>query len=319
MPELPEVETVTRDLRQKVLGASLTGISQPQRQQSARILRLPLPSPHEISAWSQPTPMQAIVRRAKYIVCQVGSEHFLLAHLGMTGAFHYNSATPAGDFAKHCHLRFNFTQFSLEYHDPRRFGFVCLLPRLNLDFSRFFAEELSNHELKMQIQAYLTLSETTQRPVTERSAMRYLHNIGVEPFSNEFSSEFLANLQQRRGNPVVKQLLMDNSLIAGIGNIYASESLFLAGISPLRRFKSLNYQELANIVRTARHVLAQAINQRGSSIVNYRDLGGNSGQFQNSLFVYGKKNLLCSKCARHIIERCVIAGRASYWCPGCQI
>jgi len=143
-----------------------------------------------------------------------------------------------------------------------------------------------------------------------------LTSLGVDPFSSHYSPEYLRDLCRRRAKPI-KSLLMDQTLIAGLGNIYSSEILFRAGVRPTRRARTLRRREIEAIHRLTVAVLTDAIAAGGSSISDYRDGNGQPGSFQTRFDVYGREGDPCRRCQTPIRAR-VLSGRSSFYCPGCQ-
>jgi formamidopyrimidine-DNA glycosylase len=152
--------------------------------------------------------------------------------------------------------------------------------------------------------------------VARRERLAELAGLGVEPLRPAFSPAFL-HAAARRRRCAVKSLLMDQRVVAGLGNIYANEILFAAGVRPGRRTSTLTRTEAARIVAATRAVLAEAIALRGSSISDYRDERGKPGAFQQTFRAYERAGAPCVRCARPIRRR-VIVGRSSYYCPSCQ-
>jgi len=146
---------------------------------------------------------------------------------------------------------------------------------------------------------------------------RDLGVLGVEPLGPDFDGALLARLARRHRRLTVKSLLMDGRLVAGVGNIYANEALFHAGIRPTRRCARLTRAEAARLAEAVRAVLERAIASRGSSLLDYRDADGNEGEFQRSLFVYERAGEACRRCGS-LVRRQVIGGRGTFWCPRCQ-
>ena len=143
-----------------------------------------------------------------------------------------------------------------------------------------------------------------------------LSKIGKEPLEQSFSGEYFFQSIKQRNTPV-KNLLMDNHIVTGIGNIYAAESLFAAGISPLRPGNTLSLNECIELVEASRQILRDAIALGGTTIADFRQLDGSEGKFVQSLKIYGKKGEVCSRCGCKI-QQVRIGGRSSCYCPGCQ-
>ena len=144
-----------------------------------------------------------------------------------------------------------------------------------------------------------------------------LGSIGVEPLEDGFSAAFLWDASRRHRRVTLKSLLMDQRLVAGVGNIYANEALYLAGIRPGRRAGRISRAEAGRVVDSVRAVLGRAIESRGSSLLDYRDADGNAGEFQRSLRVYERTGEPCRGCGTPI-RRQVIGGRGTFYCPRCQ-
>jgi formamidopyrimidine-DNA glycosylase len=203
----------------------------------------------------------------------------VVLHLGMTGrlAFFANG-TPR---RAHDHLRFLLDSgLELRFNDVRRFGSVQVL-----------APE-------------------------ERELPQYFVELGVEPLGPDFSTPYLMKRARKRTRPI-KNFLMDGRVVAGIGNIYANEILFVAGIKPTRAVGTLGKARWDRIVEASRQVLEQAIACGGTTISDYVNSSGEGGYFQCELKVYGRGGEVCQKC-RSTIVRVVLSGRASFFCPRCQ-
>ena len=223
----------------------------------------------------------SVRRRAKYIIIECENAAGLLAHLGMTGSFRICPIQE--EPAKHDRVHFRLDQGEeLRFADARRFGFV----------------------------QPVTLREAGGLPVE-------LASLGPEPLSREFSAKSMLNHATRRKMPI-KPFIMDQTVVVGVGNIYANEALFAAGINPTRPALSLNPDEWRRLTKAIRQILREAIKRGGSSIRTYRQVDGNEGAFQLSLQVYGKANTPCPRCnAPLITER--QSGRSTFFCGKCQI
>lgn len=202
---------------------------------------------------------------------------YLLSHLGMTGSWKFQS--PQDEFLKHDHLVLVLNNNSkLVYNDPRRFGLFE------------FAEDLDQFEA--------------------------LKKLGPEPLSDSFQIVPFYQQVKLRTQPI-KVALMDAKLVVGVGNIYASEILFRAGVRPTKPSNKVSKAQLQKILAETRFVLKSAIQNGGSTLRDYRSLNGNKGGFQSLHQVYGRKNQACLKCETLIKAR-VLAGRSTFWCPKCQ-
>lgn len=225
----------------------------------------------------------AVRRRGKYLLIDCRGpdvEGSLIIHLGMSGNLRFvPSAQPA---AKHDHFELVLPGQSLRLADPRRFGVVLWQPGAPADATR--------HPL--------------------------LASQGIEPLADEFTADWLHAAASRRSTPI-KPLLMDSHLVVGIGNIYASESLFRAGISPLRAANRISRTRYAQLVPAIRQTLTTAIAAGGSSIRDYVHSDGSNGWFQIQAAVYDRAGQPCLRCAG-TIKQIRQAGRSTYYCPGCQ-
>lgn len=276
MPELPEVETIKRDLKEKVVGKTIKEIEivAPQLVKKPTLQQFILGLVGET--------ITILERRGKYLLFSLASGKILVIHLRMTGQLVYCSVdTP---MEKHLCLIFSLfdkeknQNMHLRYMDIRRFGFFALLEP---------GEKLSG-----------------------------LEKLGPEPFSSDFTVEYLGKCLLKR-NVKIKTLLLDQSIVAGIGNIYADETLFRAGIHPERVGSSLTKEEIAKLHHFIPQVLKESIEKRGTTFSDYRDGLGKKGGFQNHLQVYGQAGEECPNCG-NIIEKIKISGRSSCFCPYCQ-
>ena len=222
-------------------------------------------------------------RRGKYILIPTSKAHILLFHLGMSGTIKILS----GEYKviKHDHVKINIetednNYFTIVYNDPRRFGYI--------DF--FHVSKIKNHFL--------------------------LKKLGVEPFEKDFTIEYLQKKIYNKSK-CVKNFLMDQSIIAGIGNIYANEILYKANISPLRTVDKLNKEHLKSIIVATKFILKKSINAGGTSIRNHLQPNGKLGYFVQKLNVYGKNKSKCNKC-NNVIVLININNRSTYYCSNCQ-
>ena len=277
MPELPEVEVARRSLVPHLEGREIVRV-----EVRAPALREPLD--REALESLAGARVESLGRRAKYLLIhlsegETGDGRTLAVHLGMSGRL----TVAPGDAAiePHEHLVFHLSSGDkLRLRDPRRFGQAFVLPTGDLAADRRFA------------------------------------HLGVEPLSGGFSGETLQRAATGRRGPV-KSFLMDATVVVGVGNIYASEALFRAGIHPKRsvgRISAARWERLAGAVR---EVLAQAIAEGGTTLLDFSDGEGRSGYFQVSLSVYDREGEPCPRCGTPI-RRIVQSNRATYYCPGCQ-
>jgi len=220
-----------------------------------------------------------IWRRGKMIVFSFQDRRGLLIHLRMTGQLYL--AEPNQPLDRHTHARMTFLKLrrELRFRDIRKFGFLCCL-------------EMGEIEKRLKAE------------------------LGPEPLDIELR-EFLERLKQH-GKKRLKGWLLDQKIIAGIGNIYSDEILFRAGLLPERKAGSLSLAEAKKFWRAMRSILKRAIELKGSSISDYVDSTGQRGEFQKQHRVYGRKGELCFRCRRGRIEKKKICGRSSFFCPVCQ-
>ncbi len=222
-----------------------------------------------------------ISRRAKYIVVEFAGMRVMLLHLGMSGSL---KIVP-GDVPAENHERiiwFFDDGRSLRFHDPRKFGLVDILP--------------------LQI---------------PDSLPECLENLPPEPLGEHFSANYLYQLSRGRRRPI-KSLIMDNSFVVGVGNIYASESLFRAGIDPLSPAGKLTLPRYQQLVQAIRQVLQEAIAAGGTTISDFSGVDGSEGTFARHLNVYGRAGKVCLTCNKAIILKTIIGGRSTFYCPHCQ-
>jgi formamidopyrimidine-DNA glycosylase len=265
MPELPEVETIVRQLRRQVKGKTIGG------------LRLSWPrsiegSKTEFRRRVQGLTVAGVTRRGKYIGVEGEDGTFFTVHLRMTGKL--VSELAAVD-RKHLRVRFDFRDgTALHFVDARKFGRLRLWPCRG----------------------------------------QSCPNLGPEPLRAEAVRKVLRRLKTNRP---IKSVLLDQTVLAGIGNIYADEALFAAGIHPLRPLSSLSDEEVLRLSRSTPHVLHAAIGRKGTTLRNYRSLDDRSGENQEHLSAYGRTGLPCPACGA-AIEKMRISGRSAHFCPRCQ-
>lgn len=239
--------------------------------------RLRWPVPADLPKKLEGQTVDDVSRRSKYLLFRIG-DGTLLVHLGMTGSLRIH--TRAADRLLHDHVDMVFGDGSLlRYHDPRRFGAML-----------WAADPAMAHPL--------------------------LRDLGPEPFDAAFDADYLYRATRSR-SAAIKLALMDNHVVVGVGNIYASESLFRAGIRPATRANKVSRPRLARLVETVRAVLSEAIAKGGSTLRDYVDASGEPGYFQLDYFVYGREGEPCRTCGTPIRNR-RLGARASFYCPRCQ-
>lgn len=273
MPELPEAETIVRDLQRKIMGRTITGT----RVFFADILGTNL-TPQRLARLVKGRTITAVERRAKKVVLQLTGDSVLVISLGMTGRVVASKAERAKDL-RHIAVRFDLDDgASLLYDDARRFG---------------------------SIEIY-TSADWQQRQTT----------LGIEPFSDEFTGSKLFELTRKSISPM-RNWLLDQTRVSGIGNIYASEALYRAGVRPTRRANTLTRAEASRLRDTLREVLNASIEARGTTVSDYRDADGVEGGFAQLLRVYERHGQPCLRCGTNI-KRVVFTNRSAYYCPQCQ-
>ena len=222
-------------------------------------------------------------RRGKYILIPTNMDSILLIHLGMSGQIRIKQKKDI--ILKHDHMRMivenNNKHFVVTYNDPRRFGFIDL-------FQKY---ELKEHFL--------------------------LAKIGIEPLGKELTIEYLHNNFKKRSKNI-KNALIDQHIIAGIGNIYASEILYKSKINPFRNVSTLNKNDLNSIIKFTKIILQNSINVGGTTIRDHIQPDGSLGYFKQNLQVYGKTNEICTNCSNLIIMK-IISNRSTFFCANCQI
>lgn len=282
MPELPEVETVRRGLLPVMEGHVIA-----KAQVNRPDLRWPLPA--RMAERLTGARVDRLRRRSKYILADLSTDETLIIHLGMSGrmlvsggmlgSFHHDHPAPA----RHDHVILDMDGGArITFNDARRFGAMDLVPTLSAE------------------------------------AHPLLATLGPEPLGNAFDESYLVARLRGRNTPV-KAALLDQHVVAGLGNIYVSEVLYRAGIAPTRRAGRISAARIARLVPVIREVLAEAIEAGGSSLRDYRQADGELGYFQHSFRVYDREGQPCPTpgCGA-TIRRTVQSGRSSFWCPACQ-
>jgi formamidopyrimidine-DNA glycosylase len=280
MPELPEVETVRRGLAPVMEG---------QRIAAALVRRPDLrwPLPERMAERLTGATVLRLRRRSKYILADLSTAETLLIHLGMSGRmlvaggmlgqFHHDLPTPA----LHDHVILDMGSGArITFNDARRFGAMDLMP----------SDRAEEHWL--------------------------IRDLGPEPLGNGFDQGYLAGRLAGRRTPI-KAALLDQNVVAGLGNIYVTEVLFRTGLNPARLAGEVSAAEVARLVAMIREVLDEAIAAGGSSLRDYRQADGELGYFQHAFRVYGRAGEACPTCGASI-ARIVQSGRSSFFCPACQ-
>ncbi len=282
MPELPEVETVRRGLTSAMEGVVIerVEVNRPD-------LRWPFPD--RMADRLSGKRVNRLWRRSKYILIDLSSGETLLIHLGMSGRM-IVSGDPLGQFvhnhpapAKHDHVVFHMANGArVTFNDPRRFGAMDLLA----------TDAADQHKL--------------------------LTSLGPEPLGNDFHEDHLISAFRNKNTPV-KSALLDQRIVAGLGNIYVCEALFRAGVSPRRKAGQVSKKRVAALVPVIRQVLQDAIEAGGSSLRDFRQADGELGYFQHRFDVYGREGEPCrTNGCNGSIQRITQSGRSSFYCAQCQ-
>jgi formamidopyrimidine-DNA glycosylase len=290
MPELPEVETVRLGLAPALEGHVIT-------QAKLRRGDLRIPFPPRFAERLTGRKVERLTRRAKYLLAALDSGETLVIHLGMSGRmsvythghrqklgnYVYDKAPDGAGDGKHDHVVFETdAPARIVFNDHRRFGLMTLVPTDGLNADKLFKD------------------------------------IGIEPLSAKFNAAYLMKAMDGKKTPV-KSALLDQRVVAGLGNIYVCEALFRAGISPKRLAGSLKKERIALLVRAIKSVLKDAIAAGGSTLRDHAQATGDPGNFQHRFLVYGREGKLCKgKTCRGTVKRIVQAGRSTFYCPACQ-
>jgi formamidopyrimidine-DNA glycosylase len=287
MPELPEVETTINYLRPKIVGRTIRGIWTDWPKGIGYI------SFEELNEKISGKKITAIARRGKNILLEIDRKFTLWIHLKMTGHLLIRPANIPKDSPllervnQYIHFKFLLDKNEeLAFSDLRKFGRV-----------RYLAG-----------------------PLTDDLITKNFKELGVEPFSKEFSEAYLSKLisEKKNINKQLKTFLMDQSVIAGIGNIYASEIPFEAKLSPKKKISELNKAEIKKLFSSIKNVLKKAVDTRGTSISDFRDPEGKPGGYGNIRKVYQRKGHPCPGKCSGTIESFKQGQRTTFWCPKCQ-
>ncbi len=283
MPELPEVEVVTRSLKRTIKNQKIIKITVNNRN-----LRFRLEKNFEHILKNKI--IKKIERKSKYIVFDFDNHFYVILHLGMSGTLHIPSKKKITNLSfysnpilpkKHNHVIIDFKKFKLIYNDPRRFGYFKIL-NSKYEFDKYFTR------------------------------------IGPEALDKSFNLIYLkGKIKNRKKN--IKNFLLDQKIVSGIGNIYANEILFQSQISPMKSVKKLTSTDLNKIIKFSRITLKNAIKFGGSSIRDFKSISGDGGSFQTKFKVYNRDNQKCSKSkCDGIIKKKYISNRSTFICNFCQ-
>jgi len=286
MPELPEVEVVKRSLENKLKNLTIKRVFINNNK-----LRYKIDNKQFYKITGRK--IISVKRRSKYLLINLNQNLTILAHLGMTGKFFIidNNKKHKTSFyyllkksdTKHDHLTFFFNKgFKLIYNDVRKFGFIKLFPSKNV------------------------------------YKCGHLEYLGPEPLSKKFNINYFKKYILKKKTKI-KDLLMDQKFVAGLGNIYCNEILFLCKISPNRIVKKINKKEVFKLIKLTKKVLKKSISQGGSSIKDFASTEGKNGNFQQTFNVYNREKNRCNttKCLE-VIKKIYTSSRSSFFCPKCQ-
>jgi len=286
MPELPEVEIVKQSLAKKIEQKKIKKVIIKNRNLRFKI-------PQKFEELLQNKIIKKVTRFSKYLILNFSDGSFCLIHLGMSGTIHLIEKNNLNEFTntsfynslslpkKHNHVEIHFKDLKVIYNDPRRFGFFKFIEN--------------------------------KEALTER-----FNHLGPEPFLKNFDLRYLVKYFLNKKKDI-KSFLIDQKFVSGIGNIYASEILFLCKINPTTSAMKLSKKDCKNIILFSKKVLNRAIKKGGSSIRDFKDTFGKSGNFQKEFKAYQRENLNCprNKCSGKI-KKIFISNRSTFFCNTCQ-
>jgi formamidopyrimidine-DNA glycosylase len=286
MPELPEVEIIRQSLDKKIKQKKVKKVIIRNRN-----LRLKIP-PY-FKSYIQNKKIIKVGRFSKYLILYLTEGNYCLIHLGMSGTIHIinndlsNKITNTSFYnspilpKKHNHVELLFDKFKVIYNDPRRFGFFQIMK--------------SSLELRKKF-----------------------YHLGPEPFDPKYNLDYVFNYFKGK-NKDIKSFLLDQKFVSGIGNIYASEILFLSKIYPLKKVNTLNKKDCRKIILNSKKILLKAISYGGSSIRNFKNSYGLKGKFQNEFKVYQREGKRCKNFGCfNLIKKKIISNRSTFFCEFCQ-
>ena len=286
MPELPEVEIVRQSLNRKIKQKVVKKVIIRNRNLRSKI-------PINFAKYLTGKKIIEVKRFSKYIIICLSNHSYCILHLGMSGTIHLvenykKSLVTNTSFynspllpKKHNHVEIYFDNFKVVYNDPRRFGFFEIVEDIEILEEKF-------------------------------------SKLGPEPLQNEFNIEYVFSFFKGKKKNI-KNFLLDQYSVSGIGNIYASEILFLSNINPEKKVSLLDKKDCKKITLNSRKVLINAIEKGGSSIKDFKNTDGKSGNFQKNFNVYGRDGLKCKRSScKGVIEKKIISNRSSFFCNLCQ-
>jgi len=286
MPELPEVEVVRQSLDKNIKQKNVRKVIIRNRN-----LRFKIPS--NFVCFLEKKKIIKVDRFSKYLILSLSNKSYCILHLGMSGTVHLifnkgkklltNTSFYSSPYLpkKHNHVEIIFKDLKIIYNDPRRFGFFQIIDNYDLLKKRFA-------------------------------------HLGPEPFSSNFNINYVFNFFKKKEKNI-KNYLLDQNFVSGIGNIYASEILYLSRINPIQKASLLTKNDCKKIILNSRKVLLKAIQKGGSSIKNFKNTLGKKGNFQKDFNVYDREGLSCKrhKC-KGVIKKNVITNRSTFFCVFCQ-
>ena len=285
MPELPEVEIVKKSLIKKIKSRKIKRVI-------IRNSNLRFKLKKNFRKKLENNKINNILRISKYIVFELSDKSYCIFHLGMSGTIHLiyrkkNNVTNTSFYnspflpKKHNHLEFIFDKIKMIYNDPRRFGFFLILKDQN-------------------------------------SLKKYFLKLGPEPISKNFDIKYVTEYLKNK-NRNIKNILLDQKFVSGLGNIYVNEILFYSKINPLKAGCKLKHKEIKNLIKFSKKTIVKAIKKGGSSIQNFTNTSGIKGYFQNSFKVYNKDVEKCPNTyCDETIMKLYISNRSTFFCKKCQ-
>ena len=286
MPELPEVEIVRQSLNKKIRQKSIKKVI-------IRNKNLRFPIPKNFSSYLKNKKITKVDRFSKYLILNFKSGDFCLIHLGMSGTIHIIDNKKKLKFTnasfyhspilpkRHNHIELIFDSLKVVYNDPRRFGFFEIVEN-------------------------------------DKTLKNRFKNLGPEPFDPNFNLNYVFNYFKGK-HKNIKTFLLDQKFVSGIGNIYASEILFLSKIYPYKKVRFLSREDCKKIIYNSKKILSKAIKKGGSSIRDFKDTLGFSGNYQKEFKVYQQEGLRCkTRGCKDIIKKKILSNRSTFFCNSCQ-
>tara|TARA_B100000886_G_scaffold247976_1_gene174597 strand:- start:203 stop:1060 length:858 start_codon:yes stop_codon:yes gene_type:complete len=283
MPELPEVEITVRSIKKYLLNQKIEHVAIYNPKLRYRI-------PENFGKILTNKKIKRVIRKSKFIIFEIDNSLAIISHLGMTGRYvvvktGFNIDTSFNNkneiIKKHNHLEIFFRDHSIIYNDIRKFGFFKICKN---NYKKSF----------------------------------HINNLGPDVISKQFNTRYFANFVTSK-NVSIKNLLMNQKFVAGLGNIYVNEILYKAKINPNKKSKNLTYNEIRKVIFNAIKIIQSAIKHGGSTILNYHNSEGKTGSYQGKFKVYNRegKNCFTLGCNRKIIKK-LKNGRSQFYCPKCQ-